>query len=228
MQRLLEVKTTELQVTPEDWHTALSSFKPSNNSGKIEFGSGTTFLERVPAGVKLLLQTNVEKIEEKLQPIFTHIKEYKSANGSGGGLHSFLISSRSENDDAVNRYLVPLLLTDSKLSKDVASYTLDLSDVQKLTKDSVRTTLSQLCSPPDGKVALLLVPQIEMFIKMKNSSANNGGIVEYVLTQLQTLRGKNIILLATSKLPLNKVHEMEDILTLFKGYNFYRSIEFAN
>lgn len=216
MRRLLEAKSADLNVNPEDWHTALSSVKPSNNSGKIEFGSGATFLEPVPAGVKLLLQTNVTKIEEKLQPIFTDIKENKSAVCSGG-LNSFLICSRSEHDDAVDRYLVPLLLTDSKLFKDVAPYTLDLSDVQRLTKDGIQTTLSQLRSPPDGKISLLLVPQIEMFIKMKKSSANAGGIVDYVLTQLQTLRGKNIILLATSKLALNKVHEIEEILTMFKG-----------
>lgn len=216
MKRFLDAKTAELIVNPEDWHTALSSVKPSNNSGKMAFGSSATFLERVPAGVKSLLQTNVAKIEEKLQPIFTDVKENNSAVCSGG-LNSFLICSRSENDDAVDRYLVPFLLTESSLFKDEAPYTLDVSDVHKLTKDSVQTTLSQLRSPPDGKISLLLVPQIEMFIKMKNSSANAGGIVDFVLNQLQTLRGKNIILLATSKLAVNQVNEMEEILTLFKG-----------
>lgn len=215
MKRFLETKSPALEVVPEDWHMALFQTKPSNNSGEIAFGDGLTFLQRIPDGVKLLLQSNMTKIEQKLQPIFTAIEE-KSKINSSGGLNSFLISSGCENDD-VNRYLVPLLLTESKLLKNVAAYTLDLSDVRTLTKQSVQSTLAQMGSPPDGKTPLLFVPQIEAFTKLKNSEANAGGIVDYVLTQLQTLRGKKAILLATSKLALKNMQQNEEMLTLFKG-----------
>lgn len=212
MQRHFDAKTPVLEIRTEDWHTALSQPKPS--SGKQAFGC--TFLQRVPPGVKELLQTNMKKIEEKLQPILSDIKETSKTNCSGG-LNSFIISSCRGYDEDVDGYLVPLLLTESKLFKDVAPYTLDLSDVQKLTKERIQSTLDQLCSPPDGKIALLLVPQIDVFIKMKFSVANAGGIVDYVLTRLQTLRGKNIILLATSKLDLKNMQQMEEMVALFKG-----------
>lgn len=216
MQRFTKKESAGLEVRQEDWYTALSQVKASNNSGKNAFGSSSTFLQPVPPGVKLLLQTNVKKIEDKMESMFTDVKDQSKVNGSGG-LNSFLISSNSRNGEDVDSYVVPFLLTESKPFKDVAPYTLDLSDIQRLSKDTVQSTLAQLRCSPDGKIPLLLVPQIDTFIKAKGRAANADVMVDYVLTQLQTLRGKNVIVLATSKLELKKMQQIDEMVNLFKG-----------
>lgn len=219
MQRFAKAESAGLEVRLEDWYTALSQVKASSSSEKNAFGSSSTFLQQVPAGVKLLLQTNVKKIEEKMESMFTDVKDQSKVNGSGG-LNSFLISSNARNGEDVDSYVVPFLLTESKPFKDVAPYTLDLSDIQRLSKDTVQSTLAQLRYSPDGKIPLLLVPRIDTFIKMKGSAANVDVMVDYVLTQLQTLRGKNVIVLATSKLELMKVQQIDEMVNLFKGMIF--------
>lgn len=219
IKRRLKTNTDALEVHVEDWQFALTQVKPS--SIDKAFGNSSTSLRQLPPGVRLLLESNMKRIEDKFEPILTDIKHNCTVNGSGG-LNSFLIASDSEND--VDSYLVPLLLTQSKQFKDVTSHTLDLSDVMKLSKEYVQGVLTNLHLNPEGKIPMLLVPQIDTFIKMKGSlatiPANIGMMVDYVLSELQSLRGKNVILLATSKLSFKTMQQIDQVITIFKGMSY--------